>query len=97
VLLMQPIFKCWTGRCQTRQQLIDLAHLPPPHTRQNEQTQQSTIKPAGQHHILQQPHYGAVERGERNVSLTNIVRIAEALDTPLATIFARAEALATST
>jgi transcriptional regulator with XRE-family HTH domain len=40
---------------------------------------------------LDRSYYGAVERGERNVSLTNIVRIAEALDTPLATIFARAE------
>jgi transcriptional regulator with XRE-family HTH domain len=43
---------------------------------------------------LDHSHYGAVERGERNVSLTNIVRIAEALDTPLATIFASAEAAA---
>jgi len=41
---------------------------------------------------LDRSYYGAVERGERNVSLTNIVRIAEALDTPLATIFARTEA-----
>ena len=41
---------------------------------------------------LDRSYYGAVERGERNVSLTNIVRIAEALDTPLANIFARAEA-----
>jgi transcriptional regulator with XRE-family HTH domain len=41
---------------------------------------------------LDRSYYGAVERGERNVSLTNIVRIAEALDTPLATIFASAEA-----
>jgi hypothetical protein len=28
VLLMQPIFKCWTGRCQTCQQPIDLTSLP---------------------------------------------------------------------
>ena len=28
VLLMQPIFKCWTGRCQTCHQPVDLAHLP---------------------------------------------------------------------
>lgn len=42
---------------------------------------------------LDRSYYGAVERGERNVSLTNIVRIAEALDTPLTTIFARAEAV----
>jgi hypothetical protein len=27
VLLLQPIFKCWTGRCQTCQQIIDLARL----------------------------------------------------------------------
>jgi hypothetical protein len=25
---MQPIFKCWTGRCQTCQQNVDLARLP---------------------------------------------------------------------
>jgi transcriptional regulator with XRE-family HTH domain len=41
---------------------------------------------------LDRSYYGAVERGERNVSLTNIIRIAEALQTPAATIFARAEA-----
>src|SRR5579863_4005142 len=28
VLLMQPIFKCWTGRCQTCQQPVDLDQLP---------------------------------------------------------------------
>ena len=28
VLLFQPIFKCWTGRCSTCRQPIDLAHLP---------------------------------------------------------------------
>jgi SRSO17 transposase len=28
VLLFQPIFKCWTGRCSTCQQTIDLAELP---------------------------------------------------------------------
>src|SRR5215217_8264040 len=27
VLLMQPIFKCWTGRCQTCQQPVDLDQL----------------------------------------------------------------------
>jgi hypothetical protein len=27
VLLMQPIFKCWTGRCQTCRQPVDLTHL----------------------------------------------------------------------
>lgn len=36
-------------------------------------------------------YYGAVERGERNVSLTNIVRIAEALQARPADLFARAE------
>jgi hypothetical protein len=25
--LFQPIFKCWTGRCCTCQQKLDLAHL----------------------------------------------------------------------
>jgi hypothetical protein len=27
VLLMQPIFKCWTGRCQTCRQRVDLDQL----------------------------------------------------------------------
>jgi ferredoxin len=36
VLLMQPIFKCWTGRCQTCRQEVDLTHLPLPNSRQNE-------------------------------------------------------------
>src|SRR4051795_7250545 len=27
VLLMQPIFKCWTGRCQTCRQPVDLTRL----------------------------------------------------------------------
>jgi hypothetical protein len=27
ILLFQPIFKCWTGRCQTCQQPIDLDWL----------------------------------------------------------------------
>jgi transcriptional regulator with XRE-family HTH domain len=45
---------------------------------------------------LDRSYYGAVERGERNVSLTNIVRIANALKTPAAAIFARAEGHPTS-
>ena len=28
VLLLQPLFKCWTGRCATCQQTINLANLP---------------------------------------------------------------------
>ena len=27
VQLLQPIFKCWTGRCQTCQQPVDLVKL----------------------------------------------------------------------
>lgn len=42
---------------------------------------------------LDRSYFGAVERGERNISLTNIVRIADALETAPATLFARAEAL----
>jgi hypothetical protein len=38
VLLMQPIFKCWTGRCQTCQQIIDLDRLPLPITRPDDPT-----------------------------------------------------------
>jgi transcriptional regulator with XRE-family HTH domain len=40
---------------------------------------------------LDRSYYGAVERGERNVSLTNIVRIAEALETRPGALFDRAE------
>ena len=36
VLLLQPIFKCWTGRCQTCQRPIDLARLPLPLSRRDE-------------------------------------------------------------
>jgi hypothetical protein len=28
VLLLQPIFKCWTGRCRTCRQIVDLSLLP---------------------------------------------------------------------
>ncbi|MGB0092411.1 MAG: hypothetical protein WBP81_07745, partial [Solirubrobacteraceae bacterium] len=28
VHLFQPLLRCWTGRCSTRQQTIDLANLP---------------------------------------------------------------------
>jgi transcriptional regulator with XRE-family HTH domain len=42
---------------------------------------------------LDRSYYGAVERGERNVSLTNIVRIAEALKTRPGALFDRAEAI----
>jgi hypothetical protein len=28
VLALQPIFKCWTGRCQTCQQSVNLDQLP---------------------------------------------------------------------
>jgi DNA-binding XRE family transcriptional regulator len=40
---------------------------------------------------LDRSYYGAVERGERNVSLTNILRIAEALETRPGALFDRAE------
>jgi transcriptional regulator with XRE-family HTH domain len=40
---------------------------------------------------LDRSYYGAVERSERNVSLANIIRIAEALQTRPTTVFARAE------
>jgi transcriptional regulator with XRE-family HTH domain len=40
---------------------------------------------------LDRSYYGAGERGERNVSLTNIIRIAEALQARPANLFARAE------
>jgi hypothetical protein len=36
VHLLQPIFKCWTGRCQTCQQPVDLANLVLGRTRRDE-------------------------------------------------------------
>jgi len=38
-------------------------------------------------------YYGDVERGERNVSLANILKIAAALEIPASQILARAEKL----
>jgi hypothetical protein len=34
--LFQPLFKCWTGRCQTCQQSVDLDRLPLRHHTQTE-------------------------------------------------------------
>jgi hypothetical protein len=35
VLLLQPLFKCWAGRCQTCDQTIDLDQIPlHPHRRE---------------------------------------------------------------
>lgn len=38
-------------------------------------------------------YMGSIERGERNVSLVNLVRISEALGVPLSKLIARAESL----
>ena len=38
-------------------------------------------------------YMGSVERGERNVSLVNLVRISEALGMPLSKLIAKAESL----
>jgi transcriptional regulator with XRE-family HTH domain len=43
---------------------------------------------------LNRGYYSGVERGVRNVSLTNIVKIADALGVPASDVFARAEAIA---
>jgi transcriptional regulator with XRE-family HTH domain len=42
---------------------------------------------------LNRGYYGDVERGERNVSLANILKIAEALEVPASAIHTRAEKL----
>lgn len=42
---------------------------------------------------LNRGYYGDVERGERNVSLANILKIADALEVPASAIHARAEQL----
>lgn len=42
---------------------------------------------------LNRGYYGDVERGERNVSLANILKIAEALEVPASAIHARSEKL----
>jgi DNA-binding XRE family transcriptional regulator len=43
---------------------------------------------------LHRAYYGAVERGERNPTLANILEIARALGMPTSEVLARAEALA---
>ena len=40
---------------------------------------------------LHRTYIGSVERGERNISLQNLVRIAKALGIPLSTLIAEAE------
>jgi transcriptional regulator with XRE-family HTH domain len=40
---------------------------------------------------LNRGYYGDVERGQRNVSLANILKIANALEVPASAIFARSE------
>jgi transcriptional regulator with XRE-family HTH domain len=42
---------------------------------------------------LNRGYYGDVERGERNVSLANILKIAAALELPASQVLARAETL----
>jgi len=42
---------------------------------------------------LNRGYFGDVERGERNVSLANILKIADALELPASAVHARAEQL----
>jgi XRE family transcriptional regulator, regulator of sulfur utilization len=42
---------------------------------------------------IDRSHYGGMERGERNPSLTSIIKIANALDVPPSAIHTRAEQL----
>lgn len=42
---------------------------------------------------LNRGYYSGVERGVRNISLANIVKIADALDVPASKVLARAEAI----
>jgi transcriptional regulator with XRE-family HTH domain len=42
---------------------------------------------------LNRGYYSGVERGVRNVSLANIVKIADALGVPVSGVFARAETI----
>lgn len=39
---------------------------------------------------LDRSHMGRIERGERNVTLLNLVKVAEALRCPLSSLFERA-------
>ncbi len=50
-------------------------------------TQETFADRAGLHRT----YVGALERGEQNVSLTNLARIATALDVPLSALFAAVE------
>ncbi|MGA8365234.1 MAG: helix-turn-helix transcriptional regulator [Solirubrobacteraceae bacterium] len=42
---------------------------------------------------LNRGYYGDVERGERNIALANVLKIADALELPASAIHARAEQL----
>lgn len=42
---------------------------------------------------MHRTYYGGIERGERNPSFTNILRLADALDIPASRLLERAEAL----
>jgi transcriptional regulator with XRE-family HTH domain len=44
---------------------------------------------------IHRTYMGALERGERNVSLDNIAKVAAALGLPVSSLFVEAEALAT--
>lgn len=52
-------------------------------------TQQAVADECG----LDRSYYGGVERGERNVSLTNMLKIMAALDATPTEVFARAETI----
>ncbi len=56
---------------------------------ENGMSQEAVALEAG----LNRGYYSGVERGVRNVSLTNIVKIADALGVPASAVLARAEAI----
>ena len=55
--------------------------------RQQDFSQESFADVVGVHRT----YMGSIERGERNVSLRNLVKIADALKTPLSSLIASAE------
>lgn len=53
-------------------------------------------KVAGEHCGMHRTYYGGIERGERNASYTNLLKIAAAFEVSLSELQARAEYLAIS-
>lgn len=75
-----------SGQADTDGQLKQLGEAIRARRKLSELTQEALADAAG----IDRSHMGKIERGERNVTLLNIVRIAKALDTLPSTLFSAA-------